>query len=59
MAFCTIGRLAYLWASPVEEVVSLSPPTSGSLKFNLDGSAKGKPGSTATGGVLRYSDGLV
>ena len=43
----------------VEEVVSSSPPRFGSLKFNLDGAAKGKPGPTAIGGVLRYSDCLV
>ncbi|KAK3205589.1 hypothetical protein Dsin_019635 [Dipteronia sinensis] len=33
------------------------PPTSDRLKFNVDGSARGKPGPTGVGGVLRDSTG--
>ncbi|PWA41098.1 hypothetical protein CTI12_AA559960 [Artemisia annua] len=35
------------------------PPEDGSLKFNVDGSAKGKPGLAGIGGLLRNSEGVV
>ena len=35
------------------------PPLAGSLKFNVDGSAQGKPGLAGCGGVLKDTDGKV
>ncbi|KAK0598706.1 hypothetical protein LWI29_037228 [Acer saccharum] len=35
------------------------PPAVGALKFNVDGSARGKPGAAGVGGVLRDSNGNV
>ena len=35
------------------------PPEDGSLKLNVDGSAKGKPGLVGIGGLLRNSEGVV
>ena len=36
-----------------------SPPPVGTLKFNVDRAAKGKPGPIGIGGVLRNHDGLT
>lgn len=57
-------RLGDLWLSwegcmkstiPVirRTLVEWYPPTRGTLKFNVDGAFKGKPGPTGIGGVLR------
>ncbi|KAK0607597.1 hypothetical protein LWI29_017220 [Acer saccharum] len=35
------------------------PPVAGSLKFNVDGSSRGQPGSSGIGGVLRNNTGMV
>ena len=35
------------------------PPLVGSLKFNVDGAARGKPGPAGCGGVLRDANGKV
>ena len=36
-----------------------SPPPMGTLKFNVDGVARGKPGPTSTDGALCNHDGLT
>ncbi|KAK2656843.1 hypothetical protein Ddye_009895 [Dipteronia dyeriana] len=36
-----------------------TPPSIGSLKFNIDGSARGSPGMASIGGVLRNCNGMV
>ena len=38
---------------------SWSPPVGANLKFNVDESARGKPGPTGIGGVLRNSEGSI
>ncbi|GJQ89475.1 reverse transcriptase [Tanacetum coccineum] len=43
----------------VERPSQWCPPDDGALKFNVDGSAKGKPGFAAIGGLLRNSEGVV
>ncbi|GKF79652.1 reverse transcriptase, partial [Tanacetum coccineum] len=43
----------------VERPSQWCPPDDGALKFNVDGSAKGKPGFAAIGGLLRNSEGAV
>ena len=45
--------------SKVSKIVDWIPPDLGYLKFNVDGSAKGKPGPAGMGGVLRNSYGKV
>lgn len=47
--------------SPLHHRVEISwqPPPSRELKFNVDGSVKGKQGPASCGGVLHNSDGLV
>jgi ribonuclease HI len=37
----------------------MGAPSSGVLKFNVDGSSKGKPGHAGMGGILRDSNGHV
>ncbi|KAL4308982.1 hypothetical protein GQ457_01G017450 [Hibiscus cannabinus] len=43
----------------VRRGVEWCPPMAGSWKFNVDGSARGKPGPTGCGGVLRDGDGRI
>ncbi|PWA67678.1 hypothetical protein CTI12_AA315630 [Artemisia annua] len=43
----------------VERPFQWCPPDVGSLKFNVDGSAQGKPGLAGIGGLLRNSEGVV
>lgn len=45
--------------SKVRKSVSWVPPLPGSLKFNVDGAARGKPGPAGIGGVLRNYKGEV
>lgn len=41
------------------EIVPLQPPPHRSWKWNVDGSAKGKPGPTGIGGVLQNDKGCI
>ncbi|KAK3195553.1 hypothetical protein Dsin_026863 [Dipteronia sinensis] len=41
------------------EIADWNPPRNGHLKFNVDGSSKGKPEPSGIGGVLRDSNGKV
>ncbi|KAK9287494.1 hypothetical protein L1049_015915 [Liquidambar formosana] len=43
----------------VRQLKVWQPPPTGSLKFNVDGSARGKPGPGGSGGVLRDESGVV
>ena len=43
----------------MKKVFSWAPPIEGVLKFNVDGAARGKPGPSGIGGVLRNSEGFV
>ena len=43
----------------LKTITSWCPPPSGFLKFNVDGSVRGKPGPSGIGGVLRYELGMV
>ena len=41
------------------KIADWSPPFDDILKFNIDGTSRGKPGSAGIGGVLRDSNGKV
>ena len=43
----------------LKTITSWCPPPSGFMKFNVDGSVRGKPGPSGIGGVLRYELGMV
>ena len=40
-----------------KKIKDWSPPLNDSLKFNVDGSSRGKPGHSGIGGVLRDGNG--
>ncbi|EOY25536.1 Uncharacterized protein TCM_026934 [Theobroma cacao] len=46
-----------VWSSHIHHPqISWQPPATGELKFNVDGSAKGKPGLAGCGDILRNSE---
>ena len=56
MNFCLIKMPA---KGKVRRETTWRPPEPGVLKFNVDGAAKGNPGASGIGGVLRNEVGLI
>lgn len=58
---CTIGRLPFLCNGPSKgrSLAQQVPPLEGFVKFNVEGAAKGKPGTGGNSGSLEICEGEV